>query len=92
MERVEKFALDVRDGNIVDINSENNSKPVFLNGTLVIDGPPSDPKFNMTTTNEACIYRKVLVYCWTEKLTPFTERKGDMWYGLVSNELLSTSV
>ena len=68
---------DVRESDSNRIEIENDEHPVFINGTLVIDGPPSDPLFNMATQNEAWINRKVQVYCWVEELTNFEERRGN---------------
>ena len=77
MERGNQFALNVKEEDSNQVDMANEEQPVFLNGTLVVDGPPSDPQFNVTTRNEACIYRKVQVYCWVEHLTNFEERRGD---------------
>ena len=76
-ERVDAFALQVREVDINNIDAANDGNFVFLKGSLIIDGPPSDPKFSMPTQNEAWIKRRVEVYCWKEELSNFEERRGD---------------
>jgi len=58
-ERGRRFAQTVREVEINKVDKSNDGSPVFIQGSLTIDGPPTDPKFNLITRSEAKIYRKV---------------------------------
>ena len=62
------FKKEVLEVSSDHIDPENNGKPVFIKGKLIVDGPPSDPYFQVPTEEEILLSRKVEVYCWDEQV------------------------
>lgn len=54
-----------------------SNEPIFFRGPCHVDGPVSDPFFNLVTKEHPILYRDVEVYCWVERVETVEERRGD---------------
>ena len=73
--RIKEFMPRVKEEKSELINSENEGQPIFVTGTLTVEGSPTDPYFAVITEGQPVLERKVEVYCWKETKTKFKEKR-----------------